>query len=134
MSNYRIKGLPPIKLQDLLKKRRMPLKDFLKNTGIATYPTLLQHCESIGVSPPSEEDFKLALGEPVSSPQEGFIILDSPDLIKDSGERIKVDNFVTSIKLPVEDPPQPEDQSKISEEDPVAVVKPKKTYRKNSEI
>jgi hypothetical protein len=134
MSNYRIKGLPPIKLQDLLKKRRMPLKDFLKNTGIATYPTLLQHCESVGVSAPSEADFKAALGEPVSSPQEGVIVLDSPDLIKESGEKIKVDDFVVSTAAQPEEPPPPEDPAKISDEDPIAVVKPRKTYRKNSEI
>ena len=95
MSNYRIKGLPPIKLKDLLKKRGLSLKDFLKNMGIATYTTLLQQCDSMGVSCPTEAEFKEALGDIVSSPQEGVIVLDPPTLIKDSGEKIEIDEFST---------------------------------------
>jgi hypothetical protein len=97
MSKYRIKGLPPIKLKDLLKKRGLSLKDFLKNVGIATYTTLVQHCQSMGVSCPTEEDFKEALGETVSSPQEGIVVLDPPSLIKDSGQRISIDEFSTVL-------------------------------------
>ena len=120
MSNYRIKGLPPIKLIDLLKKRGLSLKDFLKNMGIATYTTLLQQCDSMGVSCPTEAEFKEALGDIVSSPQEGVIVLDPPTLIKDSGEKIEIDEFSTipssfdekeaeaEAEVEVEVEPQPE--------------------------
>lgn len=93
MSQFRVRGLPPIRLQDLLKKRRTNLKDFLKNTGVATYATLEQKCQKLGVSPPTEEEFNSALGAVVSSPQEGIIVLDPPNLTKDTGEKIGVDEL-----------------------------------------
>ena len=94
MANYRIKGLPKIKLTNLLKKRRTTLKEFLKNSGIASYQTLLSKCEKMGVESPSEVDFNLALGNVVSSPQEGLLVLDSPSLVKDSsGDQIQVEKF-----------------------------------------
>ena len=55
MSNYRIKRQPPIKLEDLLKKRKVNLSKFLKMTGISTYAALIEKCNKIGVSPPREE-------------------------------------------------------------------------------
>ena len=92
MVQFRVRGLPPIRLQDLLKKRRTNLKAFVKNTGIATYATLQQKCNKLGVSSPTEDEFNEALGETISSPQEGIIVLDPPDLLKDTGEKIKVDS------------------------------------------
>lgn len=92
MSNFKIKKLPPIRLVDLLKKRKTNLKQFLSSSGIAAYQTLLQKCEKMGVSPPTEEEFKGVVGPMVSSPQEGLVVLDPPDLVKDStGEKIAVD-------------------------------------------
>lgn len=92
MSNFKIKKLPPIRLVDLLKKRKTNLKQFLSSSGIAAYQTLLQKCEKMGVSPPAEEEFKGVVGPMVSSPQEGLVVLDPPDLVKDStGEKIAVD-------------------------------------------
>ena len=94
MSRYKIKGLPPIKLVDLLRKRRITLQKFVKEFGIVTYQTLVQKCEKMGVSAPDEKDFKEACGGTFSSPQEGLIVLDPPELIKESGEKIKVDSFI----------------------------------------
>jgi len=94
MSKYRIQNLPLIKLTDLLKKRKSNLKMFLKNMGIATYTTLEQKCKKMGVSPPSEKDFKDALGEKISSPQEGIVVLDPPLLVKETGEKVHVDEFL----------------------------------------
>jgi len=93
MANYRIKGLPPIRLVDLLKKRKTNLKEFIKNSGIASYQTLLLKCNKMGVSAPNESDFNSALGKVVSSPQEGVIVLDPPTLTKDTGEKVEVDSF-----------------------------------------
>lgn len=94
MSRYKIKGLPPIRLVDLLRKRKITLQKFVKDSGVVTYQTLVQKCEKMGVSVPSELEFKEACGGTFSSPQEGFIVLDPPELIKESGEKIKVDSFV----------------------------------------
>ena len=99
MSKYRVKGLPPIKLENLLKKRKTNLKQFLKDTGIASYVTLLQKSESMGVAPPTEEVFKEALGEAVSSPQEGVIVLESPKLLSEhTGQTVDVDEFTAGVQ------------------------------------
>lgn len=93
MSTFTLKGKPPIKLQDLLKKKKLTLNIFLKDTGIVTYQKLQEKCRSLGVSPPTEEDFKKVIGEPISSPQEGVVVLDPPILVKDDGQKVDVDEF-----------------------------------------
>ena len=81
MSKFSIKKLPPIRLVDLLKKRKTNLKDFLSSSGIFTFVTLKQKCEKMGVSAPAESDFLEAVGNVVtSSPQEGVVVLDPPVL------------------------------------------------------
>lgn len=93
MSKFQIKKLPPIKLTDLLKKRKTNLKNYLASSGITTYVTLQQKCNSLGVSAPSEAEFHDAVDVVVSSPQEGVVVLDPPTLLKDSGEKIQVDEI-----------------------------------------
>jgi len=95
MSKYLLKGVPPIKLVNLLKKKKVSLKDYLKNVGIVSYNTLLQKCEKMGVAPPSEEEFNSSVeGKVYSSPQEGIIVLEPQKLVKElTGERIDVDCF-----------------------------------------
>jgi len=102
MANFKIKKLPPIRLVDLLKKRKTTLKQFLGVYGIVAYPTLLIKCDSMGVSPPSEDEFKQAVGPAVvSSPQEGVIVLDSPTLLKENtGESVLVDDMGNVHVLP----------------------------------
>jgi|GEM_PF-2331882 len=104
MSKFTIKKLPPIKLTDLLRKRKTNLKDFLASTGITSYVTLSQKCDKMGVSPPSEEDFQSVAGAPVSSPQEGIVVLDPPALLKDTGKKIQVD---VKVDPPAVAEPQP---------------------------
>jgi len=92
MAIYKVKRLPPIKLLDLLKKRKTTLKNFLDAYGIVAYSTLCIKCDSMGISPPSEEDFKRCSNKIVSSPQEGVLVLDSPTLTKElTGAKINVD-------------------------------------------
>jgi hypothetical protein len=95
MSKYLLKGVPPIKLVNLLKKKKVSLKDYLKNVGIVSYNTLLQKCEKMGVAPPSEEEFNCSVeGKVYSSPQEGVIVLEPQKLVKElTGEKIEVDFF-----------------------------------------
>lgn len=101
MANFKIKRLPPIRLVDLLKKRKTTLKQFLDVYGIVAYPTLLIKCDSMGVSPPTEEEFKKIVGVTVSSPQEGVVVLDSPPLLKETtGEPILVDDMGNVHVLP----------------------------------
>ena len=120
MSRYKIKGLPPIRLVDLLRKRRVTLQKFVKEFGIVTYQTLLQKCQKMGVSAPDEKEFKEACGGTFSSPQEGLIVLDPPELTKESGEKIKVDSFVDHELVEV-----------CSEVAPAASISGVKSYKKS---
>lgn len=105
MANFKIKRLPPIRLVDLLKKRKTTLKQFLDVYGIVAYSTLSTKCDSMGVSPPSEEEFKQIVGMTVSSPQEGVVVLDSPPLLKENtGEPIMVDDMGNVHVLPAKMP------------------------------
>lgn len=111
MSKFKIKGLPPIRLVDLLRKKKTDLKQFLSNSGIAAYATLLQKCEKMGVSPPTEEEFKEAIGGSViSSPQEGVVVLDPPDLLTETGDTTAVDEVKS-----VAGPPKKKKKIKIDE-------------------
>ena len=107
MSKFTVKNLPPIKLVDLLKKRKTNLRDFIKLSGIVTYVTFEAKCKSMGVSPPTEIEFKKIVGQYASSPQEGIIVLDPPTLLKDSGEKINIlemnDCSNTNIKSSIDD-------------------------------
>jgi hypothetical protein len=129
MANYRIKGLPPIRLVDLLKKRKTNLKEFIKNSGIASYQTLLLKCNKMGVSAPNESDFNSALGKVVSSPQEGVVVLDPPTLTKDTGEKVEVDSFATVVPPQNQNPVEIED----SKQEPKTTNKnKKKVFQPNS--
>jgi hypothetical protein len=94
MSKFQIKKLPPIKLTDLLRRRKTNLKTFLKSSGITTYVTLQHKCNSLGVSVPTEEEFGAAVDVVVSSPQEGVVVLDPPVLLKDTGQTVQVDDAI----------------------------------------
>lgn len=95
MSKFKVKKLPPIKLVDLLRKRKTNLKQFLASSGITTYVTLEQKCNSLGVSSPTLEEFQEASGAIVSSPQEGVVVLDPPTLLKETGEKIQIEEKVS---------------------------------------
>jgi len=109
MSKFKPKKTPPIRLTDLLKKKKTNLKQFLSASGITTYFTLSQKCNKMGVSPPLETEFHEAVGIIVSSPQEGVVVLDPPTLLKDTGKKIQVDEpptilaqTVSEVKLEID--------------------------------
>lgn len=85
------KSLSRLTLESLLRKKRTNLENFLKETGIVAYDTLVNRCNSIGVLPPEKEDFLKAMGNPViheySSPTEGIVVLNPQDEIDDSKEK-----------------------------------------------
>lgn len=105
MAHQKLKNTPQISLLDLLRKRRTNLKSFVKEYGMTTYVALKERCQKLGVAPPSEDVFQESLGGKFSSPQEGLIVLDPPDLVKDSGERVSVDSFIDhNVPRTVEEP------------------------------
>lgn len=76
------KSISKLTLIDLLRRKRKDLKTYLKETGIVTYERLIRSCTSIGVIPPSEEEFQNVFGNPttpqVSSPTDGILVLEPP--------------------------------------------------------
>lgn len=95
MSTFVLKGQPALKLNDLLRKRKTSLKKFITETGITSYGKLQEKCQKLGVSAPSEEEFKAIVPEPVTLQQEGIVVLDPPPLIKEgTGQKIEIDDFV----------------------------------------
>lgn len=88
------------------------MQKFLEETGIVTFELLKTRCDSMGVIPPEESEFLAALGvgnEPrsVSSPAEGLIVLDPPEIVKESTgevEHAQVENEVaTTTPVAVEE-------------------------------
>lgn len=68
-----------VTLNDILRKKRKTLKQFLNEMGIVTYELLKSRCQTMGIQPPDEQDFNNTLGNPLvpetSSPTEGVIVL-----------------------------------------------------------
>lgn len=76
MTRIHLKNLPKIKLTDLLRRRKMTLKQLLDEHGITTYQGLVIRCASMGVAPPEERDFTSLVPVPrASNPQEGIVVL-----------------------------------------------------------
>lgn len=95
MSTFVLKGQPALKLNDLLRKRKTTLKKFINETGITSYGKLQEKCQKLGVSAPTEDEFKSIVPEPVTQQQEGIVVLDPPFLTKEgTGQKIEIDDFV----------------------------------------
>jgi len=85
------RSISKVTLLNVLRRRKSSLKKFLQETGIVTYELLKTRCDSMGVIPPEEDDFLKASGvesadlpRTVSSPAEGLIVLEPPDLVKEN--------------------------------------------------
>ena len=76
MSRIQVKNLPRLKLSDLLRRRKMSLRQFLDEFGITTYETLSIRCDRMGVAVPDEKDFITIAPAPVNSPTEGVLVLE----------------------------------------------------------
>lgn len=85
-----VKNMPRLKLTDLLRRRKMSLRQLLDEFGITTFEGLLIRCDRMGVTPPEKSEFKLAYPvKPVNSPQEGVVVLEPPPVVDDiSGRKI----------------------------------------------
>lgn len=99
------KSLSKVELTNLLKRKRTSLSSYLKESGIVTYDLLVKRCNSIGVVPPSEDDFKKAKGTTLyeySSPTEGIVVLQpkqddvKQDLLSESQTKSELEGTVST--------------------------------------
>lgn len=96
MSKITIKNLPGLKLTDLIRRRRLSLKQFVDQFGITTYHALDERCQRMGVACPTEEEWAFVAPPPVNSPTEGIVVLDPPPVVRESsGKHIDPDTNET---------------------------------------
>lgn len=73
------KSLSKVALADLLRRRHTSLEKFLTDNGIETYELLVMRCNSLGVLPPTHEQFLKVKGghqvPEISSPTEGVVVI-----------------------------------------------------------
>lgn len=112
-----IKNTPRLRLADLLKRRKMTLKQFMSEFGITTHEGLVIRCDRMGVAAPSELEFKQAAPEvPVNNPPEGVIVVEPFNVISEqTGKTLDTDDGQTTtqdVVLAVEDSqPEPTEPS-----------------------
>lgn len=95
---YTPKNQPRLKLSDLLRRRKMHLKQMLDERGITAYETLAIWCHRIGVVPPTEAEFREVMPVRINSPQEGVVVLEPIKVVDEiSGRTI-------DPEAPVEEP------------------------------
>lgn len=85
------KSISKVTLLNLLRRKRMTLKQFLSDNGIITYELLVSRCSSMGVVPPDRENFEKSVDSDhkyqISSPTEGILVLNPPqNLLQDSAD------------------------------------------------
>ena len=94
MSKIIVKNLTPLKLTDLLKRRKKNLEEFLNESGITTYESLKERCSRMGVQAPHLSEWESIRVDFITSPTEGIIVLDPMPVIKESsGEEILVEEL-----------------------------------------
>lgn len=92
---FQKKTVSKIALTDLLRRKRTNLEKYIADNGIFSYELLTARCFSIGVIPPTEEQFLKARGVnslyEISSPTEGIVVLNPPISVEDEyNESIEV--------------------------------------------
>ena len=110
--------MPKLGLGDLLRRRKMTLAYFIKESGVSSYGALVGRCEGLGVQPPPERDYLALFPVPATSQQDGVIVLDPIPVIDEiTGREIDPDAPVTvpGIEVITAAPVQvePEQQKKI---------------------
>lgn len=93
MKSSRYPHITNIPLGALLRKKKITLEEWVNQCGIFTYDLLLERCNSLGVRPPSREEFNAALPRTeVSSPTEGVVVLPPPPIVLESTGEIIIDD------------------------------------------
>jgi hypothetical protein len=89
---YELKNQPRLKLVDLLRRRKMTLKQLLDEFGISTYEALHIRCERMGVTAPTHDEFDVVMPPTrawVNSATEGVVVVEAPPVIDEiSGREI----------------------------------------------
>lgn len=115
---------PKITLTNVLKRRKMNLAAYVKESGIASYGALLESCKRIGVIPPSEADYDKVAAEDVSIPTEGIVVMPAPPVIAEStGQTFEPEPDLQLEPAPILDP---------IEDDPLAAAEPTPRRRRRS--
>lgn len=84
------RSLSKVSLMDILRRKKKTLKNFLNDTGIIAYETLLERCSSMGVMAPDIELFNETVGKKseiefsASSPTEGIVMLEPPLIVEEN--------------------------------------------------
>jgi hypothetical protein len=73
-----------IRLEDLLRKRKTNLNQFIKDRGITTYEGLDTLCKRLGVLTPNQESFSLCVEKYVSNPAAGVVVIPPPVVLNES--------------------------------------------------
>lgn len=73
-----------IRLEDLLRRRKTTLKQFLKDRGITTYENLANTCSRLGVTSPDYSSFISCNETYVSNPAAGIIVIPPPAIVHES--------------------------------------------------
>jgi hypothetical protein len=76
--HVRIKNLPKLHLADLLRRRKMTLKQFINESGIMAYGALLERCSAMGIQAPTEEEYLKIVPIQVSCQQDGVVVIEPP--------------------------------------------------------
>jgi len=124
-------------LSDLLRRRKMSLKQMLTEHGISAYETLVIRCQRMGVLPPTEAEFRAVVPHPVNSAQEGVVVLEPPPVVDEmTGRRIDPE---APVELPgivvLTDPSHPwvPPLSAVKEGSGVSLVRPSKKLRQKKD-
>ena len=73
-----------IRLEDLLRRRKSNLKQFLSDRGITTYEGLDSMCKRLGVLTPNQSSFTECVDRYVSNPAAGVIVVPPAPVIEES--------------------------------------------------
>lgn len=80
-----------IRLEDLLRRRKSTLNQFMQERGITTYECLDGTCKRLGVLTPSQRSFIECIDHYISNPSAGIIVVSPSITIEESTGRPKVD-------------------------------------------
>lgn len=84
MTYIEIKNKPNLTLENLLRRRKQNLKDFINEAGIQSYAGLVNYCRRLGVTEPSDIVYKKIAKKQVTSQQDGIVILEPIDEQEDN--------------------------------------------------
>jgi len=102
-TKYQIKS--QIRLEDLLRRRKTNLNQFIKDRGITTYEGLDSLCKRLGVLTPNQDSFFQCVEKYVSNPSSGVVVIPPPLVIHEStgepelGEEDSFEDFQPQISV-----------------------------------